>query len=132
MSSAAWLYPGLLHVHIALVTLSIGLFAARGIGVGLLMSWPLTAVCRHVSVLIDTLLMSAGIGLWVLMSHNPIREPWLGVKLLLLLAYIVLGSYGLKRGSSRLARGVFTLAALACVLTMYSIATSRHPLGWLA
>jgi uncharacterized membrane protein SirB2 len=129
--AALW-YPALLHTHRTLVGLSVLLFTARALGVTLLQAWPMKATVRWGSVLIDTVLMAAGIALWVLLRHNPVQEPWLALKLALLLLYIVLGSYGLKRGTTRGARAIFSLLAFLVVLQMVAIARWRDPLGWLA
>ena len=83
----------------------------------------------HTSVAIDVCLMAAGIGLWTMLSLHPAQQPWLGVKLVLLLVYIVLGSLALKRARGRRARFVCYVAALAVYGGMVSIARSHHPLG---
>lgn len=84
---------------------------------------------RMASVGIDVVLLAAGTSLWVLMQHNPWTETWLAVKLILLLGYIVAGSFALKRAKSlRAKRGFFALA-LVTVMFMASIATSRQPFG---
>jgi uncharacterized membrane protein SirB2 len=118
-------------MHRALVGVSVLLFAARAAGVGLLQHWPMKTPVRWSSVLVDTALMSLGVALWLLMHHNPLHEPWLAGKLLLLLIYIVLGSYGLKRGTTRASRAGFSLLALLVVAQMYGMARWRDPWGLL-
>ena len=81
----AFFYTALLHAHRTLVGVSVVLFIARAIGVAGQRAWPMTPVIRWSSVLIDTALMATGIALWVLMQHNPVHEPWLALKLFLLL-----------------------------------------------
>ena len=124
-------YPALLHLHRILVGMSVTLFVARAVGVACQHQWPQKLAPRWGSFLIDTLLMTAGVVLWWLMQHHPLREPWLGVKLVLLLVYIVFGSYGLKRGNTRTARVAFSMLAVLVVLQMFWIARTRHPLGLL-
>ena len=63
---------------------------------------------------------------------HPLQQTWLGLKLALLVVYIVLGSFALKRGRTRGQRLVFFIAALAVVLGMVGIALARHPAGWWA
>jgi len=126
--AALW-YSALLHLHRSLVGVSVLLFVVRAAGVAGQQSWPMRPALRWGSVLIDTALMAAGIALWILLQHNPLREPWLGVKLLLLMLYIVLGSYGLKRGSSRGARLGCSALALLVVAQMAAMARWRDPLG---
>jgi uncharacterized membrane protein SirB2 len=117
------------HAHLALVVLSGMLFALRGAGVLAGARWPRHLALRIGSVVIDTLLLAAGATLWALLQLNPLRESWLGVKLVLLVAYIVLGSEALKRAQTTSARAVFFIASLTVFATMVSIGWTRHPLG---
>ena len=56
---------------------------------------------------------------------------WLGTKLVLLVAYVVLGSLALKRGRSARMRGWCYGGAMLIYLTIIGIARAHHPLGWL-
>lgn len=125
----AALYPWLLPLHITLVTLSVSLFALRGLGVLAGQRWPLSAWARRLAPGIDTLLLGAGCTLWWLLQFNPLQDLWLGVKLVLLLVYIVLGSLALKRAPTRTGKALYFLAALAVAGYMISTALSHHPLG---
>jgi len=129
---APWLYMTTLTIHVTAVSLSIALFTARGLGVAAHHQWPMQPVWRWISVGIDVVLMSAGLTLWALLQFNPMVDHWLGVKLVLLVVYIVLGSYGLKRARTHRARLLFFALALLCALTMVSIALMHSPWGWLA
>lgn len=122
-------YPLLKPLHITLVVASGLLFTARGAAVLGGQSWPMRPLWRHASVAIDTLLLSAGVMMWVALSLQPLRNGWLGAKLALLGVYIVLGSFALKRARSRRARALFYAAALAVFLWMVSIARAHDPLG---
>lgn len=129
MSLIAW-YPQLKHAHIALVAASGTLFALRGVAVLVGARWPMHRAVRIASVAIDTLLLSAGALLWWLLHLNPfLRDHWLGAKLGLLVVYVVLGSYALKRARGTVKRAAFLLASLIVFATMLSIALTRHPLG---
>lgn len=125
-------YLPLLHTHVGLVSLSVFLFFARGVGVLAGMRWPMQRFWRVTSVFIDTLLMTAGITLWIALDHNPFHEAWLGAKLALLIVYIVLGSYALKRAKNQRQKTVFFFLALLCALTMITLATTRSPWAWIA
>ncbi len=125
-------YPWLFRLHVACVIISVTLFAARGAGVLSGASWPMKARWRRSSVWIDVLLLGAGSGLWLILQLSPTRDLWLGIKLILLVVYVVLGSFALKRAPTRRARALFFVAALACVAFMASIAITHHPAGWLS
>ena len=120
----AELYPQIKLAHMVLVTASGALFALRGSAVLAGRSWPMRALPRLASVLIDTVLLVAGTALWTMLSLDPLRDAWLGMKLLLLLLYIVLGTLALKR-----ARAPAFAAAMLCFLFMVSVAMAHHPLG---
>ena len=130
LASSPWLYPALLHLHRTCVTLSVALFIARGVGVALLQAWPMQTSWQYLSVAIDVPLLLAGASLWVLLGYHPLQQTWLGVKLVLLVVYIVLGSFALKRGRTRGQRLAFFIAALAVVLSMAGIALTRSPAFW--
>lgn len=122
-------YAALRGLHMTLAAASVGLFAARWLAVLFSQGWPMHSGTRRTSMVIDTGLLLAGVGLWVLMQHNPLREPWLLIKLLLLPLYVVLGALALRRARTRAARVWFGLAALSVVGLMALSAVSRLPLG---
>jgi uncharacterized membrane protein SirB2 len=122
-------YPQIKWVHVAAVICSGLLFALRGsaqlLGARWTMAWPL----RYLSYTIDTTLLTAALMLATLLRQYPFVHGWLTVKVLLLVVYVVLGSFALKRGKSRTARLYFFLAALAVYLFIASVARAHHPLG---
>lgn len=122
-------YAGIKSAHVALVAASGSLFALRGAGVLAGQSWPLQAGWRWLSVLIDVGLLTAGVSLWMALRLTPSTSPWLVVKLALLVVYVVLGSYALKRARTPTARFGFYAAALATLLFMVTVALRHHPLG---
>lgn len=110
--------------HVTLVSASGVLFACRGAASLARRAWPLTARWRVASVVIDTALLAAGVLLWVMLGLNPLRDAWLGTKLLLLVLYIAMGTLALKRADM-----LAYVAAIACYLFMVSVALAHHPLG---
>ena len=128
----AAIYPWLLPLHITLVTLSVVLFAVRGLGVLAGQAWPMAGWARGLAPVIDSLLLLAGGTLWWLLQLNPTQDHWLLAKLVLLIVYIVLGTLALKRAPTRGAKALCFVAALSVVGFMASIAMARHPLGLFA
>jgi uncharacterized membrane protein SirB2 len=124
-------YVPVRHLHIALVSVSVTLFAVRGIAVLAGQPWATTLRLRLASMAIDTGLLMAGVTLWTLLGLNPARDSWLGAKLALLLAYIVLGTFALRRAHTWRGKAVCYVAALACAAMMVSIALAHHPAGML-
>lgn len=129
MDLIAW-YGPVKHAHVTLVVLSVVLFAARGVAVIVGARWPMHALPRWGSVAIDTLLLATGALLWTMLGLHPVRQAWLGVKLLLLLVYIVLGSIALRRARTTPLRIAAFIAALAVVASMAGIALAHDPRGW--
>ena len=118
-------------VHIAAVLASGGLFALRGALVLAGVRWAMAAPLRYLSYTIDTVLLTAALMLLTALKLNPFVVPWLSVKLVLLVAYVVLGSLALKRARTRRARALCYAAALATFAFMYFVARTHHPLGLL-
>ena len=125
-----WLFPPMLMFHRTAVSLSIGLFLARGLGMIAGHEWPKQTLWRSLSVVIDIALLGAGASLWAILSLNPMHNTWLGLKLVLLMAYIALGVIALKRTSTTRTRVVALIAALTVVSAMVGIALARDPAGW--
>lgn len=124
-------YALLKQVHVGLVAISVLLFAARGLGVLLQARWPMARPARRGSVVIDTLLLAAGVALWSVRGWHPAADGWLHAKLALLLAYIVVGSVALKRGRTPRVRALAFGVALALFAAILGVALAHHPLGWL-
>lgn len=124
-------YPHFKHLHMLAVVLSGLLFLARGVGVQLGARWSMAAPVRFTSYAIDTVLLLSAIALAVMLGQYPFVHGWLTVKVLLLVVYIVLGVFALKRGRTRGARLGFLIAALAVYAFIISVARTHHPLGFL-
>jgi uncharacterized membrane protein SirB2 len=56
---------------------------------------------------------------------------WLTVKLLLVVAYVALGVFALRRGRTRGIRAACYAGALLLYAAIFGIARMHHPLGWL-
>lgn len=125
----AELYPIARWAHISLVLASGALFAARGLGVLRGAQWGMAPAVRRLSYILDTALLSAAMALLYILDLNPFAVGWLGTKIGLLLLYIVLGSFALKRARSPQARRWFFAASLACFGFMLTVARAHHPLG---
>lgn len=128
MLTAIWYRP-LLYTHIICVLTSGSVFFIRGclmlVGSGLANH----VVVKRASYLVDTVLLAAGIGLTLVLHQYPFVQAWLTVKLLLLVVYIVLGVFALRRARTRVGRGLFFLAALAVFGFIISVAVTHNPWG---
>lgn len=124
-------YPQILFTHILAISLSGSLFALRGLGVVAGARWPQAATLRYLSYSIDTLLLTAALMLLTILPGAMFANGWLTLKLALVVAYVVLGSFALKRGRTPRTRAICFVSALLVFATIVGIALAHHPLGWL-
>ena len=124
-------YPQILFVHILAISLSGCLFALRGLGVLASARWPQAAPVRYLSYSIDTVLLTAALMLLTILPGAMFANGWLTVKLVLVVIYVVLGSFALKRGRTPRMRAICFVAALLVFASIIGIALAHHPLGWL-
>ena len=116
-------------VHIAAVIASGMLFLLRGIAMQAGARWAMAAPLRYLSYTIDTVLLTAALMLVTILHQYPFVQAWLTVKVCLLVVYVVLGSYALKRGRTPRMRLICFVAALAVYAFIISVAIEHHPLG---
>lgn len=124
-------YPQIRWLHITCVLASICLFSIRGVLVlcgheRLAMS----AALRYLSYSIDTVLLSAALLLLTILPDAVFHHHWLGVKLGLIVVYVVLGSLALKRAGTRTTKAICFIGAIATILIVWGIARAHHPAGW--
>lgn len=122
-------YLPLKTLHISTVSVSVSLFTLRGAAVLAGQRWPMHRSLRMGSMLIDTVLLLAGIALWVILQLNPGVDGWFGLKLSLVVAYIVFGIFALKRAPTWRAKAACYCVALACALWAASTALAHDPAG---
>lgn len=122
-------YPQIKFIHIACVVLSGSVFALRGMMMLAGSRWVYHPILRRGSYLIDTTLLTAAVLLTLILHQYPFVQAWLTAKVLLLLVYIVLGVFALRRGRSRASRAAYFAAALAVFLFIVSIAIAHDPRG---
>jgi len=122
-------YPQIKAVHIAMVLLSGALFALRGAGVLLGGRWAMSLPVRWSSYAIDTTLLTAAMMLLTFLPSGLFANGWLTMKVGLLVVYVVLGTFALKRARKPRSRAVFYVLALLTYGWMLTIARAHHPLG---
>jgi uncharacterized membrane protein SirB2 len=115
--------------HIVCVILSGGLFALRGAMMLAGAGYANHHALRMLSYLIDTALLAAALVLVALSHQYPFVQSWLTVKVLLLVAYILLGVFALRRGRTQSIRAACFAAAITLYLFIVSVAVTHSPLG---
>ena len=121
----------LMHgIHVLAVAVSGSLFLLRGLLVlSGRQSIAMAPFPRILSYAVDTTLLVSAIVLTVIVHQYPFVNGWLTVKVLLLIVYIVLGIFALKRARTRAGKAWFFAAALATFAFIISVAITHHPLG---
>ncbi len=120
-------YTLLKHLHLTTIAATFILFLLRGVWMmadspRLQARW--VRVIPHVN---DTLLLSSGLGLAVILGQYPLVDGWLTAKFFALIAYIVLGTVALKRGKTRGQRIAAWIAALLVFGYMVAVARAHTP-----
>ena len=86
---------------------------------------PLAGIWKAMPHLNDTMLLFTGLWLMKITHFSPFNAPWLGMKILLLLVYIVLGMIMMR---SRLRSPKFYIVyvlAMSCVATIVFLAKTK-------
>lgn len=122
-------YPQIKLVHVAAALTSGGLFLLRGLAVQTTARWAMAAPVRYLSYSIDIVLLSAALMLLMVLPSAVFANGWLWVKLLLLVGYVGLGTFALKRGRTPQVRRACLFAAVLAYAAMYATARTHHPLG---
>lgn len=89
----------------------------------------LTKILPH---MVDTGILVLGLTLMAALQLSPIEHPWLGLKLLCLCVYILLGTLALKRAPTVAWRWLSFAAALLVFAQMVGMAVYKNPLGWVS
>lgn len=125
-------YPQIKFVHVLCVILSGSLFALRGTLMLARSRFANHVALRMLSYVIDTTLLTAALMLITMLHQYPFVQAWLTVKVLLLVVYIMLGVFALKRGRTRTIQLCCYFAALLVYVFIVSVALAHSPWGFLS
>jgi len=122
-------YAQIKAFHILVALMSGGLFALRGSFTLAGARWPNAAPVRWTSYAIDTCLLTAALMLLTILPGAMFANGWLWVKLSLLVGYVVLGVYALRRAKTQRTRVLCFFGALLLFAGIYATARSHDPMG---
>ena len=125
-------YPQIKQAHIGLALLSGMLFALRGAFALAGARWPQALPVKWLSYAIDTALLTAALMLLTILPWAMFANGWLLAKIVLIVAYVVLGVMAMRPQRPRRDRALYYTAALLVFAMVYAIARAHHPLGVLA
>jgi len=113
------IYPITKHIHMMFAGLSLLGFVIRGYwmisGSKMLNAKPVK-ILPHI---IDTVLLVSAVVLVIVTGYYPLKFDWVTLKILLLVAYIVLGTFALKRGKTKTIKIVAFVLALVTFFAIY-------------
>lgn len=118
-------------VHITCVAFSGSLFCLRGVMRIAAIPTSNHRLLRYTSHVIDTTLLIAAILLTLILHQYPFTDAWLTTKVLLLVLYMVFGTFALKRARTLSGRTVALLCALLTFAYIVGVAITHQPAGWL-
>ncbi len=121
-------YLILKHAHVTFAVISLLGFSLRGywmVKESALLQTKAVKILPHIN---DTLLLSSAIALVVMTRQYPIVVGWVSLKILLLILYIVFGTFALKRGRTKAQRMKFLIASVVVVLGIFVVAVTKP--GW--
>jgi uncharacterized membrane protein SirB2 len=124
-------YLVLKYIHTLAAVLTISGFVLRGYWMFAGSAMLQRRVTRTAPHVIDAVFFLAGVGmLWVL-QLNPFNQDWLLAKFAGIIAYIVIGSIAIKRGSTMQVRTIAFVAAVATFAYIVGVALTKSPFSWL-
>lgn len=122
-------YMMIKHSHMAIAVLSILLFYVRAcsrLGSGKIAAHKGVFVGSHI---VDTLLLVSAVALMFMASWNPLTNPWLWQKILLVIAFIVIGVKAAKATKKSTAGGLIALNTLVILAIGYLASTKQGFFG---
>lgn len=123
------LYPQIKLIHVVAVIVSGSLFLLRGLAVQGGFAWGMAAPVRFLSYGVDIVLLTAAFMLLAILPSALFANGWLLAKLALLIVYVGLGTFALRRGRTARVRLVCFIGALLVFGCMFTIARAHDPLG---
>jgi len=119
-------------IHIGAVILSGSLFLIRVTGHNLLHAkWPMASPLRFLVWTVDTVLLTAALMLMTIVRQYPFVDSWLTVKVVLLVAYIIIGWWAFRANREQV-RTACSVAAIAVFAFIITVARTHNPLGFLS
>jgi uncharacterized membrane protein SirB2 len=116
-------------MHVSAAMLSGALFFLRGLSAQVGIGRPMAAPSRDLSYSVDTVLLAAALTLIAVLPSAVFANGRLVEKLSLVIVYVWLGSYALKRGRTPRTRLICFLFALLSYARIVAVARAHDPLG---
>lgn len=125
------MYLALKHSHMLLALLSFLFFLIRATWAfqgSTLLENKAVKIIPHI---IDTFLLLTAIALMLTISQYPFAYSWLTGKLVGLIAYIIFGTFVIKRAKNNIQRSIFLILSVSSVFYIFLTAKSHNALFFL-
>ncbi len=119
-------YASISDIHRYLAYASVIIFSLRALGVLIRLEVLNDGRTKVLGFAVDVPLTMTGISLWYQLAINPLYEPWLALKFILLAAYIGLGAWAL-RAESREEELLALLLALTSIGLLFAVSFTQDP-----
>jgi len=117
------------HLHMTAAGLSILLFIIRAywsVTENGLLQKKVVKILPHV---VDTVLLTCAVLLSILLGPAA-SQPWVLTKIVLLVAYIGVGTIAIRRGKTPKSRAIAAVIAVAIFVYIVGVALRHHPASW--
>lgn len=117
------------HLHVTAAALSILFFIIRSywsVTENGLLQKKIVKITPHI---IDTVLLTCAI-LLSMMLGPAASQPWVLTKIVLLIAYIGVGTIAIKRGRTPRGRAIAAVIAVLIFVYIVGVAIKHHPASW--
>ncbi len=117
------------HLHMTAAGLSILLFIIRAywsVTENGLLQKKVVKILPHV---VDTVFLTCAVLLSILLGPAA-AQPWVLTKIVLLLAYIGVGTIAIRRGKTPKSRAIAAVIAVAIFTYIVGVAITHHPASW--
>jgi uncharacterized membrane protein SirB2 len=122
-------YAALKAVHVTAVTLSGALFLLRAGWRFARPAAPFARAARIVPALVDTVLLASALALVSFWVRDRLPLGWIGVKVLVLAAYVAVGTLALRPGLAPGRRLLHVASAALAFGFIVTVALSKSPAG---
>ncbi len=124
-------YLVLKYIHTIAAVLTISGFVLRGYWMFAGSEVLQRRVTRTAPHFVDAVFFLAGVGMLWILRMNPFTQDWLLAKFAGIVAYIVIGSIAIKRGSTIQVRAIAFVAAVSTFAYIVGVALTKSPFSWL-
>jgi uncharacterized membrane protein SirB2 len=80
--------------------------------------------------LIDTVFLLSGFSMAFMLNFGLFSQPWLSMKVLMLMFYLLFVGIALNRGSTRMVRGIAFMLGVSTFFFIVGVGITKSPASW--